>query len=392
MLEIGTWSAGKPKEILYSEYERRHRELNTDYVTVFAVHPKKGGGLIIRPTDSVVNDIKSIINSGRRAEVSFWFGTQPKYYTPVRDKILDIQDILCRVNIDPTTIIKELDAEFPTTAPGINQAAWMVSQFKKDFPSNDWRNQFSMTHSWWWHNVTVYLMRELVEYFVTYKPQPYTFFRPEVKPDSANPLMRPGIMPVECIKLFNTKQAHLYANNKQLVIAVANYYQEHPGYELPNGRYDIFRAIDTSINSILKEGVNKISMFSADWPYAKPTKYMKQYEIDAALDYMKSLKQRYNTTESSSYEENNEPLEHLGDSARLVLIQKLLVGLGHDLGSSGLNKDGIDGVAGPRTTAAIKSAERMLQVTEDGIPDDELIERLATMYERVHKISLEALL
>lgn len=46
--------------------------------------------------------------------------------------------------------------------------------------------------------------------------------------------------------------------------------------------------------------------------------------------------------------------------------QGLLVAAGHDLGVTGLRKDGIDGTFGPATTAAVKSLQAATGITPDG--------------------------
>lgn len=48
-------------------------------------------------------------------------------------------------------------------------------------------------------------------------------------------------------------------------------------------------------------------------------------------------------------------------------VQGLLVAAGHDLGTTGLRKDGIDGTFGKATDAAVRSLQAALHITQDGI-------------------------
>lgn len=57
-----------------------------------------------------------------------------------------------------------------------------------------------------------------------------------------------------------------------------------------------------------------------------------------------------------------------GDTGPMVRrVQGLLVAAGHDLGTTGLRKDGIDGTYGPATVAAVKSLQAAFRITQDGV-------------------------
>lgn len=61
------------------------------------------------------------------------------------------------------------------------------------------------------------------------------------------------------------------------------------------------------------------------------------------------------------------PTLKLGATGPMVRrVQGLLVAAGHDLGVTGLRKDGIDGTYGPATVAAVRSLQAACGITQDG--------------------------
>lgn len=62
------------------------------------------------------------------------------------------------------------------------------------------------------------------------------------------------------------------------------------------------------------------------------------------------------------------PTLKLGATGPMVRrVQGLLVAAGHDLGTTGLRKDGIDGVYGAGTAAAVRSFQAGVHLTQDGV-------------------------
>lgn len=420
-MELGVWSVGKSKSLSYRAYASRFENLNADYLTIFAVHPKASGGLTVRNPEHVADEVEAILDTGKDVRLSFWFGTQPKYFTGFADALLKLEKVLKERKINPYKIIKELDAEYHATAPGLNQAGWAVKQFKKVFPAFQYKDQFTITCLWWISPAIQELVFGLSDYLVGVTPQLYSFYKPEAKKDSALDIMRPMNIQRKGISLYDkkitennrirkqySKKYDLYHNHVKaydkltdmMIVGLANYYQKHPNYKISKDKYNIKKALDDSFKVCYNQGFEKYCYFSMEWCYGKGNYLASKYERECAREFMSTLKKRH----SSFWEKLSKPKkpkttnvvdntdEDMGtlsvsDKERVLIIQKLLVGIGFDIGSSGRKGNGIDGVRGKRTTEAIKAVERMLNLDEDGIPDDVVIEKLDEMYRRVHKMS-----
>ena len=423
-MELGIWSVGKSKGVSYTDYASRFDNLNSDYLTIFAVHPARSGGLTVRNPEHVANEVEAIQSTGKSVRLSFWFGTDRKYVRGFADALFALEKVLEKRGVDPSTIIKELDAEYHATAPGIKQAKDAVKYFKQILPAFKYKNQFTITCLWWISPCIQELVYGLSDYIVGVTPQLYSFYKPEAKKDSALEIMRPMKIQNKGLEIFNNKivnkrnirsaysnkQGGVHYNHAKaydrvsdlLIVGLANYYQKHPNYKMSDGKYNITKALDDAFNSCYTHGVEKFCYFSLEWCYGSGNSLASKYERDSAKNFISNLKRKNGTfwqkickpakqkeTNTMQNSEEITNLDGITDKQRTIIIQTLLSGLGYNIGVSGKDNNGVDGIRGSLTVEAIKSAERMLNINSDGIPDDALIESLNIMYERVYNKLLD---
>lgn len=392
--KLGVWSTGS-QGISYSNYGKRFESLvGLDFVTLFALHPKANGGLSVRTKTTVFNEVKAITGAGAKVELSYWCGTQKRYYEPLFDLIEFYENKFGPEHIHT----HELDAEYHTTAPDKKEAVAFCKAFKKRFPLDKWRGRFSITYLWFIHPTLLYILEELWSYFSNIKPQWYEFFAPNKKKDSGGPLMRPGVLSKEAHKhvvrkLSRNKRTPLAISKH--IIGKANYWQKHPGYEDPTNEsgYNIIGALCEAFETTFDLGYTSFCYFSESWMFGPGNANASKYERDCArnffndyiADVYKNMGTKDEVNESELGEENTETsYETLDFDLQVWHHQFLLRSLGYDLGTSGPNKDGVDGIYGKKTEAAILKVERMLGSELNGLPDNEVANELTDMYERVY--------
>lgn len=263
----GVWTAGIPKGISSAVWGARLSELNIDSVTVIATFPKKGGGLIPRSLNSVVNELNIVYDLGLTPEVSFWFGGAPIYIDTTLDYITSLEGRLGRMK---RHVVKELDSEWHINTYNPKDLVTSLSKFLKKFPVEEYQEAFSITPVYYLPPNIVTMIEMFGLRLKSVLSQMYSSLNPN-KPETKAPILRPITLQKESVKFWlnkvvNNKKIQKVFGSKEkvdslLVPGLANYHQIQPGYTT------VKSALQASFDTLYNMGRRKFKWFSLEWLY-----------------------------------------------------------------------------------------------------------------------------
>lgn len=372
-LELGIWTSGKKSKLSYPTWLQRFQSLNIDYVTIFHTLPNPKGGLIVRDISSIKREVDIILNGGLQPKLSYWFGTKQNYLIPNVEAIKKVQ----KLGIGGDLLEYELDAEFHTTAYGLNSAQNAAKQIKNELELDKFRKKLGMTYIPGLSPVIKLLMEELADYFSSFPSQMYSFFNPNKQKQTAEDIFRPkniqnyGISAFQNKILSDKQLVKAYDNDleqlkRSFVCALAVYWQKHPNYRLNNGKYDIQLALDDAFLTCFNRGYRRFCFFSDIWLFDSGD----PEEREICREFVAGLKKRF------ASEETDESFLELKEEIKIRKIQYLLASLGYNIGNYGQFGDGVDGSNGKMTQKSMKEAEKRFNLKQDGLPDEVLFEKL----------------
>lgn len=176
-----------------------------------------------------------------------------------------------------------------------------------------------------------------------------------------------------CLNVFHNN--HPYHKQLDPIIRELFDYSIHSPEKLYNRASPNLRSLICFLTSFdrLSYYTNKINLFSELWLNHPDNAYISEYI------YSGKLHDRY--LKSSGAFDTELAESTLSFSLTVTQIQQLLVSLDYDLGHYGNNKDGVDGIFGERTSAAIYFFELEHDLQPDGLPDNKLYLKLIDAYQ-----------